>query len=150
VLGQLGDAQIDDVLRTATVGRIGCRDGDEVYIVPITFAYDRGCVYGHSSEGRKLALMRAAPEVCFEAEDVRGLSDWRSVVAQGRFEELHGGAAREALDLLSARFAPPGTGDGRPAPVPSHGHGTSEPPVLFRIRLLSCTGRFESTTAANR
>jgi uncharacterized protein len=95
--------------------------------------------------GRKLTLVRADPEVCFEVEDVRGLSDWRSVVARGRFEELHGPAADAALDLLAARFAPPGTD--RPGPVRSHGHGTSTPPVLFRIRLLSCSGRFESTGA---
>jgi uncharacterized protein len=147
VLGYLGAAQIDDVLRTAEIGRIGCRDGDDVYVVPITFAYDGGCIYGHSAEGRKLRLMRAAPEVCFEVEEVRGLSDWRSVVAHGRFEELHGESARTALDLLSARFAPPGARDGRTGAVPSHGHGTSEPPVLFRIRLRSCTGRFESSSA---
>ena len=147
MLGRLADSQIEDVLRTATVGRIGCRDGDGVYVVPISFVYDEGCAYGHSAEGRKLTLMRAAPDVCFEVEDVRGLSDWRSVVSRGRFEELHGEAAREALDLLATRFAPPATADGRTASVPSHGHGTSEPPVLFRIRLLSSTGRFETTGA---
>ena len=63
------------------MGRIGCRDGDSVYVVPISFVYDDGCAYGHSAEGRKLTLMRARPEVCFEVDDIRGLSDWRSVVA---------------------------------------------------------------------
>jgi uncharacterized protein len=154
MLGALADAQIQDVLRTATIGRIGCRDGDSVYVVPISFVYEDGCAYGHSAEGRKLTLMRAAPDVCFEVEDVRGLSDWRSVVARGRFEELHGADARAALDRLAGRFASPasapdghgpdGHGPDGQGPAPSHGHGTSTPPVLFRIRLLSCTGRFES------
>jgi nitroimidazol reductase NimA-like FMN-containing flavoprotein (pyridoxamine 5'-phosphate oxidase superfamily) len=144
MLGTLADAQIQDVLRTATVGRIGCRDGDSVYVVPISFVYDDGCAYGHSAEGRKLTLMRTTPDVCFEVEDVRGLSEWRSVVARGRFEELHGADARTALDRLAARFAPLGAAPDGHGPAPSHGHGTSTPPVLFRIRLLSCTGRFES------
>jgi nitroimidazol reductase NimA-like FMN-containing flavoprotein (pyridoxamine 5'-phosphate oxidase superfamily) len=75
VLGRLGEAEIEDVLRTATIGRIGCRDGDSVYVVPISFVYTDGCAYGHSAEGRQLTLMRATPEVCFEVEDVRRLSD---------------------------------------------------------------------------
>ena len=145
MLGRLGEAEIEDVLRTATIGRIGCRDGDSVYVVPISFVYADGCAYGHSAEGRKLTLMRATPEVCFEVEDVRRLSDWRTVVARGAFEELHGDDARAALDLLAIRFAPPGTRPDAGAPASSHGHSTSTPPVLFRIRLLSTTGRFEST-----
>ena len=148
MLGHLDDAQIDDVLQTATIGRIGCRERNEVYVVPIMYAYHRGAVYAHSAEGRKLTLMRAAPDVCFEVEDVHGLSDWRSVVAWGRFEELHGDDAREALELLATRFSP--SGATRPGAVPSHGHGTSSPPVLFRIRLLSCTGRFESSKTPAR
>lgn len=142
MLGRLEDPQIEDLLRTATIGRIGCRDDDSVYVVPISFVFDNGCVYGRSAEGRKLTLMRAAPDVCFEVEDVRGLSDWRSVVARGRFEELHGDDARAALDLLTSRFAVPMSQPDRVGPAPSHGHGTSRPPVLFRIRLQSCTGRF--------
>jgi nitroimidazol reductase NimA-like FMN-containing flavoprotein (pyridoxamine 5'-phosphate oxidase superfamily) len=145
VLGRLGEAEIEDVLQTATIGRIGCRDGDSVYVVPISFVYADGYAYGHSAEGRKLTLMRATPEVCFEVEDVRGLSDWRSVVASGVFEELHGDDARAALQLLATRFAPPGTRPDPGAPPPSHGYSTRMPPVLFRIRLLSTTGRFEST-----
>ena len=145
MLGRLGEDQIEDVLRTATIARIGCRDGDSVYVVPISFVYDDGCVYAHSAEGRKLTLMRAMPEVCFEVEDVRGLSDWRSVIARGMFEELHGDEARTALDLLASRFVQPGTRPEPGTPPPSHGYSTRMPPVLFRIRLLSTTGRFEST-----
>lgn len=107
MLGRLEDPQIEDLLRTAAIGRIGCRDDDSVYVVPISFVFDNGCVYERSAEGRKLTLMRAAPDVCFEVEDVRGLSDWRSVVARGRFEELHGDDARAALGLLTSRFAVP-------------------------------------------
>lgn len=145
MLGRLSEDQIEDVLRTATIGRIGCRDGDSVYVVPISFVYADGCAYGHSAEGRKLTLMRSMPQVCLEVDDVRGLSDWRSVIAQGMFEELHGNDARTALDLLANRFAPLGTRPEPGTPPPSHGYSTHMPPLLFRIRLLSTTGRFEST-----
>jgi nitroimidazol reductase NimA-like FMN-containing flavoprotein (pyridoxamine 5'-phosphate oxidase superfamily) len=78
--------------------------------------------------------------VGFEVEDVHGLNDWKSVVATGRCEELHGEEARKALDLLHDRFAPYEPERGGSS---SHGHGTSAPPVLFRIRLLSSSGRYE-------
>jgi nitroimidazol reductase NimA-like FMN-containing flavoprotein (pyridoxamine 5'-phosphate oxidase superfamily) len=138
MLGILDDDQIEAVLRHCSVGRIGCRDGDEIYVVPVAYAYADGSVYGHCAEGRKLTAMRRTPEVGFEVEDVHGLDDWQSVVATGRFEELHGEEARQALDVLHHRFAPYDPGGSS-----SHGHGTSAPPVLFRIRLLSSSGRFE-------
>ena len=97
MLGRLSEDQIEDVLRTATIARIGCRDGDSVYVVPISFVYADGCVYGHSAEGRKLTLMRATPEVCFEVEDVRGPSDWRRYGisgAQWRGSQQEGRAGR--------------------------------------------------------
>jgi nitroimidazol reductase NimA-like FMN-containing flavoprotein (pyridoxamine 5'-phosphate oxidase superfamily) len=132
----LNDRQIEDVLRTCSVGHIGCRAGDDVYVVPVSYVYADRSVYGHCADGRKLTAMRRDPRVCFEVEDVRGLAEWTSVVATGRFEELHGEHARTALDLFRARFAPD-------EPVASvHGHGTSHPPVLFRIHLLSWSGRF--------
>ena len=69
MLGRLGEDQIEDVLQTATIGRIGCRDGNSVYIVPISYVYDDSCIYGHSAEGRQLtrrdlydAIMEGAVE----------------------------------------------------------------------------------------
>ena len=150
MLGILDDTQVEEVLRACSIGRIGCRDGEEVYIVPISYAYAEGAVYGHSAEGRKLTVMRRAPEVCFEVEDVHGLDDWRSVIARGWFEELHGGDAGGALDLLRARFAQYEIAPVAGPSSPMHGHGTSAPPALFRINLLSWSGRFERPAAAAR
>ncbi|GAA4731172.1 pyridoxamine 5'-phosphate oxidase family protein [Actinomycetospora chibensis] len=117
--------------------------------MPISYAYGDGCVYGHCAGGKKLDLMRARPEVCVEVEDVRGLTDWRSVIAQGRFEELSGDQADEAMQLLMRRFrrerpsrtALPDDGHG----TTDHGHGAGTgAPVLYRIRLHSRTGRGET------
>jgi len=40
MLGVLSDEQIDQVLRSEVVGRIGCHDAGRPYVVPITYAYD--------------------------------------------------------------------------------------------------------------
>jgi uncharacterized protein len=51
--GQMNKSQIEEFLKSQVVGRLGCTDGDKVYVVPITFAYDNGCIYGHTKDGLK-------------------------------------------------------------------------------------------------
>ncbi len=82
------------------VGRLGCTDGDKVYVVPITFAYDNGCIYGHTKDGLKIRMMRKNPNVCFETDWVEDLSNWRSVIAYGTYEELDKDEANKGLDIL--------------------------------------------------
>ncbi|HSP76366.1 MAG TPA: pyridoxamine 5'-phosphate oxidase family protein [Cryobacterium sp.] len=106
MLGELNDQEIDDVLRKAVIGRIGCHAGGQTYIVPVSFAYDGEHVYGHSGIGRKVAMMRENPSVCFEVEQVDDLGNWKTVVAWGTFEELIGTDAAASRQLLLARFAP--------------------------------------------
>ena len=106
MLGELNDQECDEVLRDAVIGRIGCHVDGQTYIVPISYAYDGGAVYGHSGSGRKVAMMRANPSVCFEVEHVDDLGNWRTVIAWGRYEELTGTEAAAARQLLLARFQP--------------------------------------------
>lgn len=155
MIGALDEAEIDDVLGSATVARIGCGGDDGVYVVPVSYAYADGCVYAHSAPGKKLDLMRARPDVCLEVEDVRGPAEWRSVIAQGRYEELTGQRAADALRLLVHRFrqespsstATPAEADGAHGGDPGAGHGQgAAAPVLFRIRLHTRSGRAETRT----
>ena len=106
MLGELNDQEIDGVLHDAVIGRIGCHAGGQTYIVPVSYAYDGEHVYGHSGSGRKVAMMRENPSVCFEVEHVDDLGNWRTVVAWGTFEELRGTDASASRELLVARFAP--------------------------------------------
>ncbi|WP_458718928.1 pyridoxamine 5'-phosphate oxidase family protein [Candidatus Nitrosocosmicus sp. R] len=46
--GDLDKSQIDDLLKSELIGRVGCFDGNKVYVVPITYAYDNGYIYGHT------------------------------------------------------------------------------------------------------
>jgi nitroimidazol reductase NimA-like FMN-containing flavoprotein (pyridoxamine 5'-phosphate oxidase superfamily) len=149
MLGVLSDEQIDQVLRSEVVGRIGCHDAGRPYVVPITYAYDGIAIYGHSTEGQKLHMMRANPYVCFEVEQVDDLANWRSVIAWGEFEQLNGDEEQRALQLLVNRLMPlltsatahPGAGVHA---AEGHAHDTTgQRPVLYRILLNEKTGRFE-------
>jgi uncharacterized protein len=150
VLGELDSDQIEQLLRSEVVGRIGCHDAGRSYVVPITYAYEGDAVYGHSTEGQKLHMMRANPFVCFEVEQVDDLANWRSVIAWGAFEELTGKDEQRALQLLINRLMPllpsatahPGAGT---HDAEGHAHDTAgRTPVLYRITLSEKTGRFET------
>ena len=129
----LDDAQIDDFLRSQVVGRIGVHADGQTYVVPIIYAWDGDCIYVQSIEGRKIEMMRASPQVCFEIDEYDDGS-WRSVIVDGTYEELAGDDAARALQLLIEKFARPGGSQRRPS-------AEGRMPVAFRIRPMRMTGR---------
>ena len=98
--GDMDKIQIESLLKSETIGRIGCFDEDKVYVVPITYAYDNGYIYGHTKDGLKIRIMRKNPKVCFEIDWMKNMSTWKSVIAFGTFEELTGSDAKNGLEIL--------------------------------------------------
>lgn len=147
MLGTLTAAEVEGVLAGEVIGRIGCSGDGQTYVVPITYAYADGCVYGHSAVGRKIRMMRANPAVCFEVEHVDALADWKSVIAQGVYEELHGDDANRGMQVLVDRLMPLMQAEAnRPTHGASQGHAADTrgfEPVIYRIRLGEREGRFE-------
>ena len=149
MLGELTPEEVERVLQSELTGRIGCHADGRTYVVPITYAYRSGSVYCHSAEGLKIRMMRKNPVVCFEVDRVDDVSNWKSVIATGRYEELSGRGAVAAMDILIGRFAAlPGLDEKHPSfilrkadaePSPADGREI----VLFRIRLGEKSGRFE-------
>jgi nitroimidazol reductase NimA-like FMN-containing flavoprotein (pyridoxamine 5'-phosphate oxidase superfamily) len=130
---ELDAEAIDDLLASEVVGRIGCHLDGLTYVVPVIYAYDGSALYVASLEGKKTRMMRAAPAVCFEVDRYEGPHGWRSAIVQGRYEELEGDAATQALSLLAQRFA----GSGRRPARRETGSRT----VCFRIVVQEVTGR---------
>ena len=61
--------EIDRIIRTALVCRIAFADGNEPYIVPVSFGYDGRAIFIHTARtGRKLEFVTANDRVCFELE----------------------------------------------------------------------------------
>ena len=126
---------IEELLRTAIVGRIACCGHGSVgdgrpYLVPLAYGYDGKAIYAHSGPGRKLDLMRTEPRVTFEVDEAQASDRWRSVIAEGTFEEIDDPQERTAA--LAVIYGPAGTPD----------LGTQT--VVFRIRLTSRSSRFET------
>src|SRR5690349_15821111 len=104
MLGKLNAEQIEQVLHSQTIGRIGCHCEGLTYVVPVTFVYDGERIIAHSSEGMKLQMMRANPSVCFQVDDIENMTSWKSVILWGAFRELEGTEAAQAIGLLADRI----------------------------------------------
>jgi nitroimidazol reductase NimA-like FMN-containing flavoprotein (pyridoxamine 5'-phosphate oxidase superfamily) len=144
MLGELDEQQIEDVLRTEVIARIGCISDDRVYVVPVTYVYDGTYLYGHAMDGAKLRAMRANPQVCVEVEQVDDLSNWRSVIAWGTFEECAGADWDAGFAMLAERIMPLLT---LPKNQPPPDLSALRRGSVYRIRFAHKTGRFEEVKA---
>ena len=103
----LGSEQIEKVISENIIGRLGCHTNDEIYVVPISYAYDGEYLYARSFEGMKISIMRKNPKVCFQVDTMKDMADWNSVILWGTFEELTNEKDRNlALDKLMSRPLP--------------------------------------------
>jgi nitroimidazol reductase NimA-like FMN-containing flavoprotein (pyridoxamine 5'-phosphate oxidase superfamily) len=128
MIDELQPDEIESVLRRHHIGRLAWVVDGEPYLVPLTYTYSQGAIYGHTLPGQKLDAMRAMPRVAFEVDERWQADSWRSVVVRGGFEELTAPADREAA-LAALRGAYPDA-------ARSAGSG-----VVFRIRPTEMTGR---------
>jgi len=147
MLGDLTNGQIESVLHNLIIGRIGCHTNDQTYVVPITYAYDGEYVYGHTKEGMKIDMMRKNPKVCFQVDAMENMSNWRSVIAWGKFEELKKPEEREmGMRILMDRTLPFVTGETTIGHAMMDAHGKyieAMQGIVYRIKLTKKTGRFE-------
>lgn len=147
MLGHLSDKQIDTLLHSQVVGRLGCHYGGKTYVVPVTYVYDGQCIICHSAEGLKLDMMRKNPEVCFEVDEMKDMANWQSAVIWGTFEELKDGAATEAMNKLISRVLPMKTSETAHPHDPGNSNERREnrgfTAIMYHIRIKEKTGRFE-------
>jgi len=133
---ELSRHEIDAFLRSQRIARLGCHAGGATYVVPVIYGWDGDAIYAVTMEGRKIEMMRANPRVCVEVDeyDTDGHGSWRSVIADGIYEELSGDEIEPALDLLRERFA-------RAAGRAAESRALGPTVVVFRIRLAEPSGR---------
>ena len=129
----------DHLLSSQLFGRIGCAAEGKVLILPVCYLFDGQAIYGQTYEGTKTRLLRQNPTVCFEVDDVCSPLCWRSVVVQGLYEELLGDERSYAEQRLGPGRIPPMKALG----LPDEAAITSVPTVVYRIRILSKSGRSE-------
>jgi nitroimidazol reductase NimA-like FMN-containing flavoprotein (pyridoxamine 5'-phosphate oxidase superfamily) len=102
-LRQLSLDECESLLRHSRLARVAVRDAEGTYMVPISFAYADGAIYGHSPPGRKITLMRRWPHVSVLVDDITNFATWRSVLCRGKWQELTDEQDRTRARMLLLR-----------------------------------------------
>ncbi len=139
-----GAGVIEEILRRATVCRLGLCEGNRPYVVPLCFGYQDNALYFHSAgQGKKLDILRKNNNVCFEVDIDHELKvadqacswgmKYKSVIGFGKavfIEDIE--SKREALDIIMHQYL----------------EGTFEYPVdvinkttIIKVEIESMTGK---------
>lgn len=99
---------------------------------------------------KKIVAMRQNPQVCFEVDTMTNLTNWRSVIIWGEYEEMKDDDEKaKTMKILNDRIMPLIASETMwPAerlPNP-HPHNAGVKAVAFRIRITEKTGRYESNS----
>jgi len=149
MLRELNDTQIEALLKEQVIGRIGCHSAETMYVVPVNYVYDGTNIYCHSAQGMKIDMMRKNPQVCFEVDKIKDVTNWESVIAWGKFEEITDMAEKQkVLQKLVDRITPYIMDD---SVTREHGFvdeesdvGTKVELIMYKIIVSKKTGRFEN------
>ena len=142
VINEMTATECGAFLASASFGRLGCSLDNQPYVLPIYFAYEPGYIYVLSTFGQKTEWMRTNPKVCVEVEEIANESQWTSIIANGRYQELpepqYIGEREHARKLLGKRHQwwQNALGE-RQAQT---GGGDLITPLFFRICVDSITG----------
>jgi nitroimidazol reductase NimA-like FMN-containing flavoprotein (pyridoxamine 5'-phosphate oxidase superfamily) len=132
----LQDDEMRALLSACKVGRLGCIDNGEPYIVPINYLFEDESIYSHSMPGRKIEALRAQPRACLQVDEIENDFHWRSVIAYGEFEEIRVPSERQsAFSKLLKHFpllTPVESVMARDAGAPDS--------IVFRIKVDRITG----------
>ena len=139
---ELTNKECIEVLTRLGLGRLACSRDDQPYIVPIFFSFDarETCLYGFSTAGRKIEWMRRNPKECVEVEEIVDKALWTTLLATGRYEEIHDQKRDHAFERVRELFQQRPEW-WLPATAKLAGVEEHERPVFYRIRIDELTGR---------
>jgi nitroimidazol reductase NimA-like FMN-containing flavoprotein (pyridoxamine 5'-phosphate oxidase superfamily) len=84
----LNETEARSLIAAGRIGRLGCVDNGEPYVVPVNYVFEDMTIYSHSLPGRKIEALRTHPRACLQVDEIRDDFNWRSVIAYGNFEEI--------------------------------------------------------------
>ena len=144
---ELSAASIEALLHSALVARLAYVDRlGRPCIVPITYAYDGRAFYGYSLLGSKIEHMGVHPNVCLEVDQIRDSANWSSVVVRGRFEQLNGDAAVEAVKRISDRLRTVARAKNAAVQAAqTYVEREGGPGIAYRIVVMQRQGRYSAT-----
>lgn len=153
MFGNISPSDSKAFLSERIYGRIGCHAFDKTYVVPISYAYHDGTIYGHTFDGLKIKMMRSNPAVCFQVDSLDDPSNWKSVIVQGVFKELEGQQRIDALEILLNRRVDAVVSETIKL-TPDWPFADADvakiPGIVFSISIDEISGRYEKSEAVRR
>ena len=124
------------IIRSGKLGRLGCVDDGDPYVVPINYVAIEGQVYSHSLVGRKIEALRKHSRACLQVDRIQDDFHWQSAIAFATYEEIRNDSERRTVLRKILESFPKLT------PVESELSRNAEPPliVVFRLRVKEVTG----------
>lgn len=95
-------SECEQVLKDNHYAHLGCIDGGQPYVFPITYVYKDGFFHGLSLEGHKIDILRKNPNMCIQVQTVQSEYEWESVMCWGTFEEVTDEKEIQEIKLLIA------------------------------------------------
>lgn len=99
----LEEKEINYILKNNYIGQLGYIFSNTPFVVPITYFFDpeSNAIICYSGDGHKMIAMRKNPNVSLLVSDVENVTNWRSVLVHGKFEQHFGSDAKSFLHKFS-------------------------------------------------
>ncbi|WP_452228071.1 MULTISPECIES: pyridoxamine 5'-phosphate oxidase family protein [unclassified Lacinutrix] len=99
----LEEKEMDYILENNYTGQLGYIFNNSPFVVPITYFFDKesNAIICYSGDGHKMNAMRKNPRVSLLISDIKDVTDWRSVLVHGTFEQRFGSDAKAYLHKFS-------------------------------------------------
>jgi hypothetical protein len=104
---ELSRTEVDELLTTERIVRIGFEANGERYLVPLGFVLHQGALYAMTTHGRKTRMAAVNPKVSFQIDTSArtGPFSWHSVSGEGTFDIVTDATEIETIShLLVSRF----------------------------------------------
>ena len=143
IIQTLSTAECTALLVKNRLARLACAKSGQPYVIPIYYAYADRCLYAFSMPGKKIDWMRENPLVSVQVDERGAGREWKSVVVDGRYEELpdrigHKVERDRAWSILSKHVDWWEPGALKPITPPI---SDLSPHVFFRISIEQLSGR---------
>ncbi|WP_100609893.1 pyridoxamine 5'-phosphate oxidase family protein [Confluentibacter lentus] len=99
----LEDKEIKFILENNYIGYLGYVYKNRPYVIPITYYFNRenNTIICYSGEGHKVDAMRKNNAISLQVTSIDSVTNWKSVLVHGTFEELFGSIAKAYLHKFS-------------------------------------------------
>lgn len=95
----LEEKEIEFILENNYIGYLGYIDLGKPYVVPITYFFEKeiNALICYSGDGHKMSAMKKNSAVSLQVAEIDTVTNWKSVLVHGTFEQLSGTDARAYL-----------------------------------------------------